>query len=218
MSERLSVRYLDGTWAEKITALRTQAFSSVSRQPTEKTPRDWSAFHYGPTDVRQFNIGLVSVGETADTGELQSILRIDKVKSEAALSFSLQTPVQARQYPAAVLSRLATAPGAQSRRLNLILRCVAVQALVHADYHELFGVFRTESRRADFMRSLGYELQPKSNWWAFDKDVYLARLDLKKNGIHAAKLLEAQCDWLKDPVHQAEARSLVDRIVVFLKT
>jgi len=174
---------LDGSWAAKISALRKAAYLKFGSDL-----KDSKALQFGPTDVWSANIGVVK-GE-----EILSLLRLEKHRTEKTLRFSLQTSASALEYPTAVLSRAATAEGSEGENFHMLLRLVALQALLKAGYREVYGMFRVSSKRSKFLKTLGYSLIEESSEWSdflqTQQRTYRAVLDLRSEGHRAVTMLE----------------------------
>lgn len=203
---RLIVRRLDDSWAERITALRLEAYGKFGTDLRNANP-----LSYGPTDRRNVNLGITARSlADADLREdrLLSLLRIEKHESQDSLTLALQTTLNPIEFPAVVLSRAATARGFEQRGFGMYLRMIALKSLVASGYKEVFGTFKASSQRSQFLASLGYELTTQTSTWSdflkTEEPVTVARLDLQKNGTRAIEMLE----------HQISGDLLISEVVV----
>lgn len=217
----MKVVRLDGTWASKITELRSDAYKKFGSDL-----KNSAALQFGPSDIWSANIAVI------EGDDLLSLLRLEKHRTEQTLRFSLQTSASPLEYPTAVLSRAATTARAERQNFHMLLRLVALRALVQAGYHEVYGTFRVSSKRSGFLKSLGYNLIEESSEWSdflqTHQRTYRAVLDLKSEGHRAITMLEKmlasdtqQVSPTKaSTLYRAEAasiQSLVGDLVVFLR-
>ncbi|CAN5661119.1 hypothetical protein BH10BDE1_BH10BDE1_27360 [soil metagenome] len=217
----MKVVRLDGTWAAKITEMRAAAYEKFGNDL-----KNSAALQFGPSDIWNANIAVI------EGDELLSLLRLEKHRTEKTLRFSLQTSVSPLEYPAAVLSRAATIGRAERQNFHMLLRLVALRALVQAGYREVYGTFRVSSKRSAFLKSLGYNLIEESSEWSdflqTNQRTYRAVLDLKSEGHRAITMLEKMLVTDTDQGRQTKAsklyaedagpvQSLVDDLVVFLR-
>jgi hypothetical protein len=211
---------LDGSWAAKITNLRATAYKKFGSDL-----KNSDSLQFGPSDIWNANIGIV------ERDELLSLLRLEKHRTEKTLRFTLQTSATALEYPVAVLSRAATAEQAQGQNFHMLLRLVALKALVKAGYREVYGTFRVSSKRSAFLKTLGYNLIEESSEWSdflqTHQRTYRAVLDLRSEGHRAITMLEkmlaektAQGNTTKafalQRSNKVDLESVVDNLVVFL--
>lgn len=214
------VRRLDESWSREISQLRTTAYQKFGADLLNP-----KALGFGPSDRLHLNIGITE--ESADNGaegstrKLLSLLRIERHRDAETLKFSLQNEARPQNFPTAVLSRAATDDQARDLGYGMLLRFIATKALVQAGYSDVFGTFKSSSRRKARLASLGYEMSsPEGSWGDFiksDEPVTLARLDLKQKGPAAAEKLEEISRSAAHAFDAQQIESLVAEIVVFLK-
>ncbi len=201
---------LDDSWAHEISRLRAQAYRKFGDDL-----RNPNALNFGPTDRKNLNLGIL------ENQKLVSVLRIEKHLNLETLELSLQSPARPSRLPTAVLSRAATAEGSENRGYGMLLRKIAIEALIKADYGEVFGTFKSSAKRKLFLESIGYKAHSPGRKWAdfllSKEPIVLVRLDLATEGDFALKKLEEiSHDTVRDFESQALS-SLVAEIVVFLK-
>lgn len=210
LSRHREILRLDDSWAAEISRLRAQAYRKFGDDL--KNP---STLNFGPTDRKNLNLGVL------ENRKLVSVLRIEKHLDLETLKLSLQNTVSPSRLPTAVLSRAATAENFKNCGYGMLLRKVAIEALIKAGYGEVFGTFKSSARRKQFLESIGYKTHSSDQKWAdfllSEEPVTLARLDLATDGPSALrKLEEISNDTARDFESQALS-SLVAEIVVFLK-
>ncbi len=207
-----TVRRLDDSWWSQIADLRHEAYQRFGDEL--KNPYFLT---YGPTDRANANIAVIR------DEQIVSLLRIEKHLSRESLVFALQAEADPVRYPTVVLSRAATAPPFATENLNMLLRKIALEATIEANYSDVFGTFKASARRSEYLESLGYVLSaPEQKWNDFlqtDEPIRLARLNLAAEGKTAIEKLAILTEPLQNKfgIPQNEIDSLIREIVVFLK-
>lgn len=214
---RREIRRLDDSWSDEISRLRTTAYRKFGDDLLNP-----KALHFGPSDRKNLNLGVIEIAEPSGSSrKLLSLLRIEKHLEAESLKFALQNEALPQHFPTAVLSRAATAEGSENLGYGMLLRGIATEAVVAAGYTDLFGTFKSSSRRKSRLEDLGYEMSsPEGSWGDFIQSrepVTLARLDLKTRGPEAVRKLAEISETAASSFDAAAIRSLVAEIVVFLK-
>lgn len=210
---RFQVRRLDDSWWNQIATLRQEAYQRFGDEL--KNPYFLT---YGPTDRANANIAVI------EGDQILSLLRIEKHLANDSLVFALQAEATPLRYPTAVLSRAATVDSYSKENLNMLLRQLALEAMIDAGYSDVFGTFKASARRSEFLESIGYELSsPTKTWNDFlqtDEPIRLAHLNLAQDGARAVQALEnlTAATRKKFGLSNEVTSSLVREIIVFLES